>query len=163
MMGIRTLIEDAEFLWGNGRKFGAFALVLISVSATSRKRYPRGTGSIRNPGKRMRDNEAFKRFVLDEMGTITGGPKYNVKFPFQGKDEVPLEDIVYEHLRCHIQHEGTMPDSVYLTQTRYENGKAEQILKLTKQLGFPEGWISNMAAAVRLAPENQDEFGLPYR
>ncbi len=39
----------------------------------------------------MGDGEAFKRFVLDEMDKITGGPKYNVAFPFLGHDNVPLK------------------------------------------------------------------------
>ena len=111
----------------------------------------------------MRDGEAFKRFVLDEMDTITGGPKYGVEIPFQGKSKVPLEDILYKQLRCHVAHEGKMPVSIYFTQTMYRDGKAQHVLKLTDPLGFPEGWVSNMAAAVRLAPENQDEFGLPFQ
>lgn len=63
----------------------------------------------------MGDGEAFKRFVLDEMDKITGGPKYNVAFPFLGHDNVPLEDILYTHLRCHLVHEAAMPESIYVT------------------------------------------------
>ena len=153
-MGIRDLIDDAKLLWRHGRKFGAFVLVLVCVSGTSRKRYPRN---------KMGDEEAFKRFVLDEMGTITGGPKYGVAFPFQGQDDVPLEDILYEQLRCHVIHEGEMPSSIYFTHTTYKDGKMQHVLKLTDPLGFPEGWVSNMSAAVSLAPENEEEFGLPFR
>jgi len=154
-MGIRDLIDDAKLLWKYGRKFGAFVLVLVCVSATARKRYPKKRG--------MSDGAAFKRFVLDEMGTITGGPKYGVAFPFQGQDKVPLEDILYEQLRCHVVHEGNMPSSIYFTQTTYKDGNSQNVLKLTDPLGFPEGWVSNMAAAVSLAPENEEEFGLPFR
>ena len=160
-MSISVLLEDAGGLWRAGRKLGAFVLVLVTVSATSRKRYPRGTPSIRNPGKDMGDGEAFKRFVLDEMGTIIGGPNYNVAFPFQGRENVPLEEILYKHLRCLLLHEGAMPDSIYLTETMYENGTALNVLKLTEPLGFPEGWINNLAVAVRLAPENASEFETP--
>jgi len=157
-MTIRVLLEDAAGLWQSGRKVGAFVLVLVTVSATSRKRYPTGTRSWQFPGKDMKEGEAFRRFVLDEMGTITGGPKYNVAFPFQGRDKVPLEDILYTHLRCQLVHEAEMPKWIYLTETEYEDGKSLNVLRLTDPLGFPEGWINNLAVAVRLAPENADEF-----
>ena len=152
--GIRDLVEDARLLWNHGRKFGAFVLVLVCVAGTARKRYPRKAG--------FSDNASFKRFVLDEMATITGGPKYNVAFPFQGQDVCPLEDILYEQLRCHVLHEGSMPGSIYFTQTIYEDGKSLSVLKLTDPLGFPEQWVSNMVVAVCLAPENKESFGLPF-
>ncbi|MCI0557418.1 MAG: hypothetical protein MN733_02905 [Nitrososphaera sp.] len=160
-MSIATILEDAGALWKAGRKLGAFVLVLVTVSATSRKRYPRGTPSMKSPGKEMSDGEAFKRFALDEMDKITGGPKYNVEFQFQGRDKVPLEDILYTHLRCQLVHEGVMSKSIYFTPTEHEDGKALNVLKLTEPLGFPEGWINNLAIAVHLAPENAAEFELP--
>ena len=160
-MSIAILLEDAGGLWKSDRKIGAFVLVLVTVSATSRKRYPKGTPSWINPGEEMGDGEAFRRFVLDEMDKITGGPKYGVEFPFLGKDKVPLEDILYTHLRFQLVHEASMPDSIYLTPTKKKDGKIQNILKLTDPFGFPEGWINNLAVAVQLAPENQDEFDAP--
>jgi len=74
-MSIKNRIEDAQLLWKAGRKEGVFVLALIAVAATSRKRYP----------KPIKDPKAFKQFILDEMGTITGGPSKNVAFPFKGK------------------------------------------------------------------------------
>lgn len=109
----------------------------------------------------MSDSEAFMRFVLDEMDKITGGPKYNVAFPFLGKDKVPLEEILYTHLRCQLVHEAAMPDSIYLTPTEKHGDRIQHVLKLTQPLGFPEGWINNLAVAVRMAPENSEEFDSP--
>jgi hypothetical protein len=147
-MSIKNRIEDAKLLWAAGRKEGAFIMVLISVAATSRKRYP----------KPMPDPEAFKKFILDEMGTITGGPKYNVAFPFKGNDKTPLENILYHHLRCQLVHEGAMPESIVFTPPKIEKGKVFNVLRLTDPLGFPEGWVINLSRAVQEAPENSDIF-----
>jgi hypothetical protein len=147
-VSIKNRIEDAELLWSAGRKEGAFIMVLIVVAATSRKRYP----------KPMADSKAFKQFILDEMGTITGGPKYNVAFPFKGNDKTPLEDILYYHLRCQLVHEGGMPETIVFTPPKVERGKVFNVLRLTDPLGFPEGWVINLAKAVQEARENSDMF-----
>ena len=145
-MSIRKRLEDARTLAANGSQDGAFIQVLIAAAATSRKRYPRD---------KHRDNESFKNFIYDEMGVITGGPKYAVVLPFEGK-QTPLEDILYTHLRCQLVHEGEMPDNVVLTQTEYENGHTIHKLHFSSPLGFPAGWIERLATAVWLAPENDD-------
>lgn len=147
-MSLKNRIEEAKILWNAGRKEGAFILVLIAVAATSRKRYP----------KPILDSEAFKQFILDEMGTITGGPDKNVAFPFMGNDKTPLEDILYYHLRCQLVHEGAMPESIVFTQPKIEKGKRYNVLKLTDPLGFPEGWVPNLVKAVVEAPENSNLF-----
>ena len=149
-MSIKNRLEDAQLLWSAGHKEGAFVMVLIAVAATARKRYP----------KPKPDNEAFKSFVVDEMGTITGGPKYGVRFPFKGKD-TPLAIILYHHLRCQLVHEGEIPESIVFTKPEFKDGKMYNILHLVDPLGFPEGWICNLAKAVREAPENTDLFRGP--
>ena len=70
-------------------------MVLVAADATSKKRYPNES----SVGKR------FEKYILDEMSTITGGPKYDVAFPFDGQDKVPLERILYKYLRCELVHE----------------------------------------------------------
>ena len=148
-MSVKDRLLDAQFLWDHGRKESAFVLVLIAFAATSKKRYPRP----------IRDPDSFKRFAADVMGTITGGPKYNVKFPFDGKDEVWLGDILYTHLRCQLVHEAEMPPSIVFTEPQIREGQVYNVLKLTSPLGFPEGWVRNLAKAVTEAPENQALFG----
>jgi hypothetical protein len=39
-MSIENFIKDAELLWKNDRKEGAFIMTLIAVASTARKRYP---------------------------------------------------------------------------------------------------------------------------
>lgn len=149
-MSLRDRLDDARLLWSKGRKEGAFVMVLIAVAATSRKRYPQS--------RVKSDGEAFKKFVLDEMGTITGGPSLNVAFPFKGQQSVPLEEILYRHLRCQLVHEGAMPESIVFTQPQLKNGRFCNVLRLRDPLGFPEGWIENLLCAVCEAPENADLF-----
>jgi hypothetical protein len=164
-LGIRRRIEDARILWQAGRKEGAFGQILIAIAATARKRYPsppRGTKPVPDnqrphPGEYARDGNAFKTFILDEMEKITGGPKYNVAFPFQGQ-LTPLEDILYEHLRCVLIHEGGMPDSITLTEPVHEEGKTFNVLRLRDPWGFPEGWVDNLLSLVVQAPENESIF-----
>lgn len=143
-MSIRDRLEDARVLSSAGRREGAFVHVLIAAAATARKRYPRDEWD---------DGESFRNFVYDEMGVITGGPKYNVAFPFMGR-ETPLENILYHHLRCQLVHEGTMPDSIVFTEPLSKDASTCDVLHLGTPLGFPVGWIERLATAVWLAPEN---------
>ena len=146
-MTIRNRLEDARVLSANGRQEGAFVSVLIAAAATSRKRYSRAEWD---------DSEAFKNFIYDEMGIITGCAKYGVVFPFQGK-QVPLEDIFYHHMRCQLVHEGGMPESIVFTQPVFSEGGVIHTMHLGEdQLGFPAGWIEHLATAVWLAVENDD-------
>ncbi len=164
-LGIRRRIEDARVLWQAGRKEGAFGQILIAVAATARKRYPlppQGAKPVPddqrpNPGEYAKDGNGFKTFILDEMEKITGGLKYNVAFPFQG-ETTPLEDILYEHLRCVLVHEGGMPDSITLLEPVHEGGKKFNVLRLRDPLGFPEGWVDNLLTVVVQAPENETIF-----
>ena len=145
-MTVRERLEDARILATAGQQEGAFIQVLIATAATSRKRYKQEIWD---------DGESFKNFIYDEMGVITGGPKYGVELPFLGK-KTPLEDILYHHLRCQLLHEGTMPETIVFTRPKHNNGTTYNYLHLGSPLGLPEGWIERLATAVWLAPENDD-------
>jgi hypothetical protein len=165
-MSVRDRIEEAIHQWAAGRKVGACVPLLIAVAATARKRYPKPTkakpavpSGVRPwPGEPAGDKVAFTTFILDEMLTITGGKlKYNVAFPFQGRNAVPLEEILYTHLRCPLIHEAEAK-AIYFTPTEVIDGKTCSVLKLNDPLGFPESWISNLCHVVVTAPENKGEF-----
>lgn len=165
-MSVRERIEDAKLLWSLDRKEGAFIMILIAAAATARKRYPmppKGVKSVPKgqrprPGEYADDATAFKTFLLEEMDKITGGMKYNVAFPFRGKDKVPLEDILYVHLRCHMVHEGCTPPSITFTEPVVKDGESWSRLTLTDPLGLPEFWLWNIARVVAQAPENRNLF-----
>jgi len=59
LIGVQARVEDAGVLADNGRYEGALLVLLIAVSSTSRKRYPRGTPSNKNPNKKMSEREAL--------------------------------------------------------------------------------------------------------
>ncbi len=143
-MSIRSRLEDATALWTAGRKEGAFVQILIAVAATSRKRYSRDEWD---------DSESFRNYVYDEMGVITGGPKYDVALPFRGRT-VPLEDILYAHFRCQLLHEADLPEDINLIEPVVEHGQPKTVLQLGTPLGFPVDWIQRLATAVWLALEN---------
>ncbi len=165
-MSVKERIEDAKLLWDAGRKEGAFIMILVAVAATARKRYPKPPKGKKpvpetqrpHPGEYASDSNSFKTFLLDEMEKITGGVKYNFAVPFQGKDKVALEDILYAHLRCHMVHEGETPPTITFTEPVVENGKSQSVLRLRDPLGLPEFWLWNMARVVAESPENRPLF-----
>ncbi len=85
-MSIRSRLEDATILFSAGRREGAFVQVLVAAAATSRKRYKQDEWD---------DAESFKNFIYDELGVITNGMKYNVAFPFLGRD-TPFRASAYQ-------------------------------------------------------------------
>lgn len=145
-MSARDRLEDARVLFSAGRQQGAFVAVLVAAAATARKRYP---------SDEWDDSEAFRNFIYDEMGVITGGPKYGVAFPFQRRLTL-LEDLLYYHLRCQLVHEGSMPETIVFKDPVLVQGKSCNAMHLGSPLGFPVGWIDRLATAVWLAPENDD-------
>jgi hypothetical protein len=90
-LSIKTRIEDAEHLWAEGRKEGAWVQALIAAAATARRRYPRP----------IPDNQSFKSFICDIAGVImTGrpdapGPQYIRFYSDNRADHRKLEDIFY--------------------------------------------------------------------
>jgi hypothetical protein len=150
-MSIKARLEDAIVLWDQGRREGAWTLVLIAAAATSRKRYPRP----------MKDNESFKRFIGDIEGTIVSG-----QYPWAPMEpimfgEVSMADIIYEHMRCNLVHEAEFHLRVALSESRIINGMvgAEHRIDQTNEL--PDFWVIHLALAVRHVPENASEFGTP--
>jgi len=141
-MSVRTRVEDVKVLYVAKRLEGCLLMLLIAVAATSRKRYPKGT---------MSDGEAFKKFLHDEMKTVTGHA-LNFNLQFRGKMK-PLEDVLYHFVRCELTHEGTLPKDFILddrTNFRVEVTETAVI--------FSEGLLQGLFRAVIQAHKNKDEF-----
>ncbi len=92
-MSIRHRVEDALFLWENGRLEGAFLNILVAVAASSKLRFPR-----------KKDKVSFEKF-LEESTTV----KLSVEFRGQ---LYPIEHILYKWFRCELLHEGQIPIDV---------------------------------------------------
>lgn len=139
-MSIRHRIEDALFLWENGRLEGAFVSVLVAVAASSKRRFPM-----------EKDRESFVKF-LEESTTI------RLSAEFRGKI-YSIEHILYKWLRCELLHEGQIPVDVQFmsdgepnSRTIRAGGAPDYVLKISL------GWFYYLLNVVINAPENKDEF-----
>lgn len=147
-MSIKARLEDAMILWDRGRKEGAWALVLIAAAATSRKRYPRP----------MKDNLSFKQFIRDVQGTIILGDHPSPTMAPIIFADVPLEDALYEHMRCNLLHEGELHPRIALSESKLVHGLVGAELRVGAVNELPDFWVIHLAKAVRLALENASEF-----
>lgn len=147
-MNVRELLEDASQLWMLNRKESAFLLVLVAVAATARKRYPRP----------ISDGDAFKRFIVDQSETITG-VEFDIRLPLPvpSKDKpiwIPLSEILYKYLRCHIIHEAEMPPRI-----RFVDAVGNMMIIIHGDpLEIPDGFVGSLALTVQEAPENKELF-----
>lgn len=148
-MSVKDRIEDAEVLWDQGRREGAWVLALIAAAATSRKRYPRP----------MPDYEAFKSFIRDVMPTLLQGKSpHGTPNPRVIFGNTPVEDIIYEHLRCNLIHEGEVSQKVAFSESKIVDGKLTATLSVGSPNVIPDFWVLHLMKAVREAPENASEF-----
>jgi hypothetical protein len=154
-MSLQDRVEDAKFLWNNGRKEGAWVQMLTAFAATARRRYPK----LNYP-----DSIAFKKFIKDEMVTILYGENPSgVKFQGEirvGKKQTALEYILYNEIRCQLVHEGELPKNVIFTESKRDNEKVSGTLKVDEPYGIPEHWIFHLEKVIKEAPENRDLFPL---
>ncbi len=149
-MSIRTRVEDAAVLWQHGRKEGAWVLALVAAAATSRKRY-------RRP---ISDNQAFKSFIRDVLPTMMyGKPLQDTPNPRIIFNQTPIEDIVYEHLRCNLVHESELAQEIVFSESKIVDGQLQATLAVGSPNVIPDFWVLHLMKAVREAPENSSEFG----
>jgi hypothetical protein len=151
-MSVRERLEDAKFLWEKGRKQGAWIQVLIAAAATSRHRYPT-----------EKDGEAFRKFIREVTPTIIHGTApaipggIHVIFNANGAQQMPLDQVMYKHLRCNLVHEAIMPSDVRLSESQVIDGKLVAELRCGSPLTIPDFWVIHLAKAVADAPENASE------
>jgi len=156
-MSIRARVEDAIALFAAGRHEGALLSVLIAIAATSRRRRPESTPSIRKPGKSMGDGEAFEAFLADEMVNICRVQNFNVMFRGQLHR---LEHVLYKWHRCELTHKGGLPNDVIFEAPQYPGGMSVAV-DPGKSLRLSHGWLDGLVNAVVNASENRDQFGDP--
>ncbi|MBI3158458.1 MAG: hypothetical protein HYZ26_02530 [Chloroflexi bacterium] len=142
-MSINQRIEDALLLWDQGNFEGAFLLVLVAISATSRRTYPNR--------KRFTDKEAFEKFLAQ-------GVFERITVEYRGELQ-PVYHIFYKWLRCELIHEATlpidiefMPDEGRGTLSIRAGGYPEYVLKISYN------WFFELIHVVKEAPANHDIF-----
>lgn len=156
-MSIRTRVEDAMILYAIGRPEAALLCALVAISATAKRRRPRGTPSVQHPGKQMRDREAFEAFVKEEMPRICRVVNCNVQYRGQLH---ALEHIFYKWLRCELAHDAALPQDIAF-EPDPSPGTTRLQVRPDGVLVLSYGWLDGLADAVIHAPENADQFGSP--
>lgn len=150
-MSFKERVTDAEVLWSQGRKEGAWVLALIAAAATARKRYP----------KPKTDREAFTAFIRDITMTLVYGESASDKRPAVVFGDALLEDIIYKDMRCKLVHEGEIEGNVVLDECRLVEGNMTGTMRVGgngKPHELPDFWALHLLKAVREAPENQAIF-----
>ena len=152
-MSVRDRLDDAGALLQLGRHAGALLSICAAISATSMKRYPES--------EVKGDREAFTRFLGDEMRVVTKGGVVNffvgcqsVRRPNQYSDGMmPLQDVLYEFVRCSLSHDAQIADRVeILTDGRFSCAVQPDRIVLGG------GLIGGLIRVVEFAPENSHEF-----
>ncbi len=150
-MSIKERVIDAEALWRAGRKEGAWVLALVAAAATARKRYPRP----------MKDRESFMGFIRDITPILIYGKPSVGRQPQIVYGTLPLEQIIYEDMRCKLVHEGHIEDTVRLAESSVVDGNLTATFRVatpTSPHEFPDFWALHVLKAVREAPENKALF-----
>ena len=148
-IGIVSRLDEAKLLYLNGFKEGALISLLVAVAATARDRYPRD---------RYSDNKSFKGFLKDGMcnGDFWGPNIYLLaKMDFQGKVQ-PLENILYDIIRCDLLHESKLSDLV-----RYEKKPSDNFVLRIGEEGnfiFQDSLLECLFRVVHNAQENLELF-----
>lgn len=141
-MSIRTRIEDAEFLYKNGRKDGALLSILVALAATSRKRYSRTV--------KKKDGDAFTTFLSEELTKRVGIGKFTVKFR---NKMILLQDLFYKFVRCELAHGAQLPEDIKFTKGDMLHVKVDE-----KEISLSEKFIDILFNIVIKAEENKEEF-----
>jgi hypothetical protein len=146
--GVYARVEDAGVLADSGRFEGALLMLLVAVAATARKRYPRGTPSAKRPTKKMGDREAFTLFLRDEMWRLV--KEHSDVVLFRGRER-PIEDFLYEFLRCELVHNAIVPGDLRPLRT-------EDLVTLDlpdgTRVGFSKLLLTRLNDVIWRAPEN---------
>jgi hypothetical protein len=140
-MSVKDRLIDAQILYSNGRKEGALLSVLVAISATARKRYPR---MIKN------DGDSFQSFLSEELPRIIRIGQFNIKYR---NEMVRLEQLLYSYIRCNLAHEAVLPQDIH-----FEPGDSLKVNVQDDRITFSDHLIDILATAVIQAPENLDEF-----
>lgn len=172
-MTIRQLVDDTIFLAERGRYIGALAVILAAVSGSSRKTFPKGTPSKTNPTDKrgMGDREAFTRFLGRRLCEVMIGATFAspddvvsvMSLPIDGRPQ-QIEDILYEHFRCALSHEGKLPATVAFGESAgFDlNNRTVGASVVDGVVTLEQGWLVTLIKAVSHAPCNGPEFGIAH-
>jgi len=154
-MSIAERLKDAKLLYDQQRFEGALLSVVVAASATSRIRFPRGSGN------KNGDREAFEAFLDAEFSKIGPCP-----LAYNGQT-YSLEQFLYKWIRCQLAHEGAIPfDIVFRCPEDPMSAEISWGCSGPAQVTMDHTMILLIAHAVASAPENAcvpDELRQSFR
>ncbi|WP_421416422.1 hypothetical protein ACOMDM_09935 [Serratia plymuthica] len=183
-MSIKVLLNDAFFLQQTERNESALTLICVAIAASSRKRFPIGTQSIKKPTtiskkkvkiNEMGDREAFILFFNDCYNKMFLGASRTedaftevTSYTIKNKN-IFLSDILYKHYRCQLVHEGGLnSESMFIHDVQNPNltmntqwGEAKLKIENDRVI-LSYGWFEVLVNLVYNATVNGDEFDINY-
>ena len=96
--------------------------------------------------------EVTPTIIFGSAPAIAGG--ISVVFNADTSQRMPLDQVMYKHLRCNLLHEAVMPSDVCLSESCIVGGKLVADLRGGSPLAIPDFWVMHLAKAVADAPEN---------
>jgi hypothetical protein len=132
-VGASDRIQDAEFLWQQGRRGSGLLLACAAVAARARRDYPTA-----------KDGEAFRRLIRDALSV-------QISVEFRG-EECPIEQLLYKWVRCELMHNAAVPLDIEIDDqlgpglTVRAGGAPEYLLKLSP------GWFDFLVGLASEAP-----------
>lgn len=174
-MTIREQVQDASFLAQHGRYIGALTTLMLAIAASSRRTFPKGIKSRKEPKKEMSDPEAFTLFLGGRIRKILfgdfGGPDEGtsgISVGFRGKEH-DIALILYKYYRCELVHDGELPEDVEFIVARQPasgltvgNRDLQVSISAGDKLALDHGWIDLLVDAVTNARCNGVEFGIQH-
>ncbi|MCQ9185456.1 hypothetical protein KMT30_41820 [Streptomyces sp. IBSBF 2953] len=169
-MSIKDRVEDAKVLLDGGRYVGAFANLLVAISASSRKAFPKKVTKSNFQKGTMQDAEAFNYFLGGRLHKLLLNPlaqsdygSSGICIEFEGEQQ-QIENIIYTHFRCSLIHEGRLLDNVdFVDSDSNLGGTPTASVSQGGRLLLGTGWINLAFQAVVYAQINGDEFGIEHR
>lgn len=108
----------------------------------------------------MKDREAFTRFLGEEVRVVTAGGVVNFLVRCPGADTtkypdamMPLQDVLYEFVRCTLAHEGRIGENVEFADTDHISVEMKD-----DRLVLGGGMLHRLLIVAEYAPENAAEF-----
>lgn len=174
-MTIREQVQDASFLAQHGRYIGALTTLMLAIAASSRRTFPKGRKSLKEPKKEMSDQEAFTLFLGGRIRKILfgdfGGPDEGtsgISVGFRGKNH-DMALVLYKYYRCELVHDGELPEDVEFTVPSQPaagitigNRGLQVSISAGDKMVLDHGWIDLLVDAVTNARCNGVEFGIQH-
>lgn len=132
-MGAPDRIEDARFLWDQGRRGSGLLLACAAVAAQARREYPKAG-----------DGEGFRRLIRESLS-------FELSVEFRGEQR-PIEQLLYKWVRCELMHTAAVPLDIEIDDELGDGlalragGAPEYVVKLSP------GWFDFLLSVATKTP-----------